>query len=213
MKTKFILMLSFILAMKFADAQSFSFGIDAGATLSSYKVTYNSVSITSKSKAGFTAGIISNISIGKSFSFQPALNFLQKGGTVKESGYTDKSTLNYLELPLNFVFNTHSSKGKFFAGLGPCLSFGLSGKEKYEEDGGHVEKNDIKFGSGENDDLKPFEINGNILAGYQFKGGFFIAANYNAGLSNILNGGDEVDAKYHNRYFGVRVGIMFSGKK
>ena len=206
-------MLSFILAMKYAGAQSLSFGINAGATLASYKIKYSSVSITSKSKVGFAAGIISNVSIGKSFSFQPALNFLQKGGALKESGYSDKSTLNYLELPLDVVFNTNSTKGKFFAGLGPCLSFGLTGKEKYEDDGGHVEKTDIKFGSGNEDDLKPFELSGNILAGYQFKGGFFIAVNYNTGLSNIIIDNGEIDSKYHNRYFGLKIGFMFPGRK
>ena len=213
MKTKLTLLLSFIVLIKYAEAQNFSFGINAGATLASYKVKASSVSLTSKSKVGFTAGIISSISMGKHASFQPALSFLQEGGTFKEDGSTDKTTLNYLELPLNFVFNTSSSKGKFFAGAGPCFSFGLSGTDKYEDEAGNKEDTKINFGSSVEDDLKPFEISGNLLAGYQFKSGLSFTLNYNAGLNNILNTDGETDAKYHNRYFGLRIGYMFHSKK
>jgi hypothetical protein len=48
MKTKLTLLLSFIVLIEYADAQNFSFGINAGATLASYKVTASSVSLTSK---------------------------------------------------------------------------------------------------------------------------------------------------------------------
>jgi hypothetical protein len=212
MKTKITLLLSFILIIKSVGAQN-SFGINAGATLATYKVKASSVSLTSKSQVGFTAGIMSSISMGKHASFQPGLNFLQKGGTFKEDGSTDKTVLNYLELPLNFVFNTASSKGKFFAGAGPCLGFGLSGKDKYEDDAGNKQDTKINFGSSSEDELKPFEISGNILAGYLFKSGISLTVNYNTGLNNILNSDGEVDSKYHNRYFGFRIGYMFPSKK
>jgi hypothetical protein len=213
MKTKLTLLLSFIVLIKYASAQNFSFGINAGATLASYKVSASSVSLTSKSKTGFTAGIYSSISMGKNASFQPGLNFLQKGGTFKEEGSTDETTLNYLELPMNFVFNTSSSKGKFFAGAGPSFSFGLSGTDKYEDEAGNKQDTKVNFGSSAEDDLKPFEISGNLLAGYQFKSGLSFTLNYNAGLNNILNTDGEIDSKYHNRYFGLRIGYMFHSKK
>jgi hypothetical protein len=192
-KTSFIL-ISIYAFLNTAQAQS-SFGIAAGATFASYKATIETISITSKTKTGFTVGVVSSFPMGKSFSFQPNLNFLQKGGTLKADGSTDKTTLNYLELPLNFVYNTHSSKGKFFIGAGPSLSFGLSGKDKFEEG-----SSKIKFGSDQEDDFKPFEIGINVLAGYQLKNGFFIDANYNAGLNDIANVSDGFEGKYHNRF-------------
>ena len=211
MKTTIFTFISLFVLMNYSHAQQSSFGFTAGAVFASYKVSISSVSVTSKTKTGFTVGITSSIPMGKRFSFEPALNYLQKGGVIKETGTSDKSTFNYLELPLNFVYNAHSAKGKFFVGAGPSLSMGLSGKEKYD-DGTNSETTDIKFGSGENDDLKPFEAGINFLAGYQFKDGFLIAANYNAGLSNIAitTGGDN--SKAHNRYFGVRIGYMIPGK-
>jgi len=204
MKTKLTLLLSFIVLIEYADAQNFSFGINAGATLASYKVTASSVSLTSKNKVGFTAGIISSISMGKHASFQPALSFLQKGGTFKEDGSTDKTTLNYLELPLNFVFNTSSSKGKFFAGAGPSLAYGLSGTQTVSGQG-EEESQKVKFGSGDTDDFKPFEIGLNFLAGYRLEQGIVFTFNYNFGLNNVANG---TDATYHNRFFGLTVGYM-----
>jgi len=213
MKKAVYLIISCALFLNYAKAQNTSFGITAGAVFTSYKAAVESVSITSRTKAGFTAGAVVSIGMGKYISLQPALNFVQKGGTFKDEGSADKTTLNYLELPLNIVYNTSGAKGKFFAGAGPCFSMGLSGKDKYKDDY-YDETTDIKFGSGTDDDLKPLEVCINIIAGYQLKNGLFIAANYNAGLNNIANGDSfySVDTKYHNRYFGVRIGCMF-GKK
>lgn len=194
-----------------AKSQQSSFGLIAGVTFASYKAEIEGISITAKSKAGFTAGVTSSIALGKNFSFQPGLHFVQKGGKLTHENVTDNTTLNYIELPLNFVYNTHSAKGKFFVGAGPALSMGISGKEKW--DGEFPGDEDIKFGSGEEDDFKAFEAGINFLAGYQFKGGFFAAANYYTGLSNIITADDEFDTKYHNRYFGIRIGFMFPGKK
>lgn len=213
MKKTIITFISALLLLNYAHAQQSSFGFTAGATFASYKVTASSISITSKTKTGFTVGITSSIPMGKSFSFEPALNYLQKGGVIKETGTSDKSTFNYLELPLNFVYNAGSAKGKFFVGAGLSVSLGLSGKNKYN-DGSNTETTDIKFGSDElTDDLKPFEAGINFLAGYQFKGGFLVAANYNAGLSNIAVTSDGDNSKAHNRYFGVRIGYMIPGKQ
>lgn len=196
----------------FAQKAKSAFGINAGATFASYKVKSQDISLTSKTKVGFTAGVTASLPLGQSVSFRPSLNYTQKGGTYKQEGYSDKTTLNYLELPLNIVYNTHSATGKFFIGAGPSLSFGLSGKDKYEGEGQSV-KSDIKFGSEDNDDLKALDAGVNFLAGYQFAGGFFIAANYYAGLSNLAITAGSEDGKMHNRYFGARLGVMFGGNK
>ena len=211
MKKSIFTFVALLALANYGKAQQPSFGITAGATFASYKVTASGISITSKTKIGFTVGITSSFPMGKAFSFEPALNYLQKGGTIKQDNTTDKSTFNYLELPLNIVYNARSLKGKFFAGAGPSLSIGLSGKDKYD-DGTNHETTDIKFGSSDNDDLKSFEAGINFLAGYQFKGGFLVAANYNAGLSNVAITSEGDNSKAHNRYFGIRIGYMIPGK-
>ncbi len=88
---------------------------------------------------------------------------------------------------------------------------GLSGKDKWKNDT-ESGTDDIKFGSGDNDDLKAFEAGINFVTGYQCKGGFLIAVNYNTGLSNLVNTVEGDNSKFHNRYFGIRIGYMFGSQ-
>jgi hypothetical protein len=91
------------------------------------------------------------------------------------------------------------------------LGFGLSGKSKNTALG-VSEEYDINFGSGTDDDLKPFEISANIIASYQFNNGFFVSANYNPGLNNIAADQSD-DSKWHNNGFAIRVGYFFNSMK
>jgi hypothetical protein len=212
MKTIFCLF-SLMLLLNYSIAQKASFGITAGATFASYKATVDIASITSETKTGFNVGLVMSSPISKNISFRPELKYVQKGGSYTEEGYSDKITVSYIELPMDFVFNTGTSKGMFFGGLGPSFNIGLSGKDKWDYGDGDAGEDDVKFGNGADDSFKPFEFGVNVLAGYQFAGGFFISANYNAGLNNISNDDDpEFDTKYHNRYFGLNIGIMFKRK-
>lgn len=193
-----------------AQMQKSSFGIHAGATFASVKAKASGIYISSSIHTGFTAGIVSSFNLGKSFSFRPELNFTQKGGIINISGIEnikDKLTLNYIELPLNFVYNTNSSKGKFFAGAGPSFAFGVSGKERTS--GMVTDEHKVKFGSGDNADFKAFDFGLNLLTGYQFENGLFFSGNYNFGISNISPDNSEKD---YNRYFGITIGFMFPGK-
>jgi len=200
--------------MSAAFSQDIRFGIQAGTAIASQKAKQSGISITSDGKVGFTVGVTSDISIAESFTFQPSLNFTQKGSKFNVSDGSESmessQTLNYIELPLNFLYHAPAGKGKFFAGLGPVVNYGISGKAKVKM-GGESMSEDINFGSNEDeDDYKPFEFSGNILAGYEFSNGVFVAANYNAGLSNIAVGGDS-DNSLKNRYFGVKLGFKFGG--
>ena len=200
--------------MSAAFSQDIRFGIQAGTAIASQKAKQSGISITSDGKVGFTVGVTSDISIAESFTFQPSLNFTQKGSKFNVSDGSESmessQTLNYIELPLNFLYHAPAGKGKFFAGLGPVVNYGISGTAKVKM-GGESMSEDINFGSNEDeDDYKPFEFSGNILAGYEFSNGVFVAANYNAGLSNIAVGGDS-DNSLKNRYFGVKLGFKFGG--
>ena len=197
-----------------AFSQNARFGIQAGTAIASQKAKQSGISITSDSKVGFTVGAISDISIAENFTFQPGLNFTQKGSkfTMEDGSESMEATqtLNYIELPLHFLYNAPAGNGKFFAGLGPVVNYGISGKAKVKM-GGESMSEDVSFGSNEEeDDYKPFEFSGNVLAGYEFSNGVFIAANYNAGLSNIAVGGDSNNS-VKNSYFGIKLGFKFSG--
>ena len=198
-----------------AFSQDIKWGIQAGAAIASQQAKQSGITITSDSKIGFTLGVLSDISITDNFTFQPGLNFTQKGSkfSMTDGGESMESTqtLNYVELPLNFLYNAPAGKGKFFAGLGPVVNYGISGKVKVKMTGEPEISEDVNFGNDEaEDNYKPFEFAGNVLAGYEFSNGVFLAANYNAGLSNIAVGGDS-DNSVKNRHFGVKLGFKFGG--
>ena len=196
-------------------AQKATFGFNGGMTSASYKTKADGTTYTSKSRIGFTAGFFTDVSITKKLSFQPALQFTQKGGTDKESldGSDYKLTLamDYIEIPFNFLYKFSSSKTTFYIGAGPTLSFGLSGQLKLSADGEH-NKADVNFGNSDEDDFKQVDRGADILAGFQFKSGVLIAVNYNMSFSNLVIHGDGENS-FHNRYFGLRIGYTLQGKK
>jgi len=215
MKKLFILSsAAFFLCGSNARSQEVRFGVTAGATFSNFRADMGDESYTGNSKPGFTTGILVDIPVSKQFSFQPALNYVQKGSKdeTTEPGYTYKvkTILNYLEVPLNVLYNTRGSKGNFFIGAGPSLSIGLSGKSS-EESAGQKSSEKIKFGNGDNADLKSIDCGANILAGYETKSGFLVSANYYHGLSNLMPDYTH-ESKFNNKYFGIKVGYMIPAK-
>ena len=198
-----------------SSAQDTRFGFTAGAAFANYHSKVDGETDNGNGKTGITAGLLADIPFGKSFSFQPALNFVQKGTQEEETfmGVTEKTklTVNCFELPLNLLYNANSNSGTFFIGGGPSFSFALSGKWKYE-DGTNSLTEDVQFGDDpDNDDLKSFEVGVNALTGYRFPNGLFIAAGYNAGLTNLFPGGSD-DGTLKSHYFSVKLGWLLKGK-
>ena len=76
---KILLGCTFLTLMSAAFSQDIRFGIQAGTAIASQKAKQSGISITSDGKVGFTVGVTSDISIAESFTFQPSLNFTQKG--------------------------------------------------------------------------------------------------------------------------------------
>jgi hypothetical protein len=200
-----------------ASAQNTRFGISTGVAIANYKAKVDGASENGNSKTGITFGIISDLPLSKHFSIQPALNFVQKGTKDEETfgGITEKVSLttNHLEIPVNFLYNTHSGNGNFFFGAGPSFAFGMSGKWKYNDGTDQLDES-VSFGNGDEDDLKGFDFGANILAGYTLPNGLTFSVNYNAGISNLYPGG-ESNASLRSNYFGIKIGWFFKkgGKK
>ena len=205
------LMLTILLASHSLTAQT-KIGFTAGAAFGNVTVKSQGISASPKQKAGITAGIFANAPLSTNFSFQPALNFVQKGYIVKDETGTEKVSFNYLEVPLNFVYNTKKDGG-FFIGAGPSIAYGISGTDKFNETGMPGRKEKIKFGSGE-EEVKALDFGANILAGYRFKGGFMISGNYTSGLNKINNDDGTGEAgTIRNRYFSIKMGYTCGGNK
>jgi len=197
-----------------SQAQDTRFGVQAGAAFANYNAKSDGQSDNGSTKVGLTLGLVVHIPVSEHFVFEPAVNFVQKGFKQSETinGETEsiELTTNHIEIPFNFVYNSATQGGAFFIGAGPSLALGMSGKWKYKTTGTEV-KQTVNFGSSDDDDLKGFDLGVNVLAGYRLPNGLFIAANYNAGLSNLAPGGDNNNS-LKSSYFGIRIGYLFNKK-
>lgn len=250
-----ILLFGMLLAAGVLHAQA-RFGIHANGIVSTYSYEVssagmNQLSVDPNYGASWKAGVAAIVPIGSKISFMPQLNVLSKGNkdgklslvipvpVPDESGQTFEvpvtlksefeSRFTYLELPLNFVYNTNGKKGSFFIGIGPSLSYGLGGKEKASAtfllNGVPLDipelnelslDADVKFDGAKFDSshlikkeshYKALEVGGNVLTGYRFANGFFIQATYNMGFIDI---DPNEDAKIKNRYIGLGLGYFFN---
>ena len=238
---KKIILSLFIVVVTFSSKAQVTFGIHGNFIVASVKerdfLNYGAASPDENMEwdkgmiPSWKFGAVMNLPISENISFQPQLNILSKGGkfssTFSESdmGFTFDFdvdllfNLTYLELPLNFVYNTD----KFFIGAGPSLSYGLDGeaklKYKLTYDDGTGEQTDsgsetenVEFEDSDDEEslnLKPFELGANFLAGYKINNNIFINAHFNLGLSNIS---PYEDTEFKNRYFGIGVGYFFNRK-
>ena len=190
---KTLLLLALIVASTATFAQTTSFGIKAGLNSSKLTVSATGGSISTESLVGFHVGGVVDIGF-ETFSIQPGLLFSTKGGKSSSEDGTDKVTLNYLEVPVNFLYKVPAGDGKVFFGAGPYLGYGLSGKSK-SSDGTST---DVTFGS-TTDDVKNPDFGFNFLAGYQFSQGFALNVNYGLGLANLSNDDAGVNLKTKNQ--------------
>ena len=196
--------------------------------------------VNDKVLSTFKFGILSEIPLAKSIVFMPEVNYVNKGVRQTYSNTIDfrqgetqtingdiTIKMNYLEMPFNIAYKATTSSGIFFAGAGPVLSLGLSGKVKsnYKTTytGGFSNSNsdtsfqsNIKFDGKKNEDItdpndydahfKRLEIGVNLFAGYVMGKGFFVKAMYNLAFSNI---NPQTDFSYKSSYFGIGVGFLF----
>ncbi|MGO8056510.1 hypothetical protein, partial [Rhizobium leguminosarum] len=77
--------------------------------------------------------------------------------------------------------------------------FGVGGKWKTIIDD-EEESGKVHYGNSDDDNMKGFDFGANVLAGFQFNNGLFIAANFNQGFSNLTSGDSDGSIKSH--YFG-----------
>ena len=193
-----------------------SFGVQVGGNLASQSYKYDNsggITISTKSKFGLILGVVAEMPITEAINFRPELNYIQKGSKFTSGTDELTTTLNYLELPLNFVYNAEAGSGNAFFGLGPVIGLGLSGTEKSKSSGSESTtkvKFDGKDNSTSTDDfshLKSIDFGLNLIAGYKFENGVFANVGYAFGLSNISpdNGGS-----LKNSGLSIKVGYFFT---
>ncbi len=174
-------------------------GVRAGVNFSNNNGKMAGVEYDGKLLTGFHAGVTADMNLADEFFIQPGLLFTTKGSKMKNVDVT--TTLNYLELPINFLYKPELGDGKLLLGVGPYVGYGLSGKAK----AGSI-SSDIEFGKDK--DLKPFDFGGNLLFGYELASGISAQLNAQLGMANLVPDGNS-DNKLKNTQFGISLGYKF----
>ena len=217
---KLLLTFPLVLITTFSFAQTFDFGIKAGANLSTlpYDGSAPNFSFDHQNKIGFQAGVTADIGF-QHFSIQPGLFFITKGEkftenlsalTGDDTHGTGSTKFNYLEVPVNLLYKLRAAPMlKIYAGGGPYLGYGLSGTTILHITTGSTTSNyqgGASFGSDNNNEYKLLDYGINFIAGVQLKKHFTVDLNYSLGLRNISwSSGND----FKNRTLGLSVGYLF----
>jgi len=201
----------------FLGFSQFRMGVQAGVAISNANRSVPGISIPglsfgSSSIAGVVAGVTGSLPVWERIEFRPEINFIQRGAHLTSSfiSYTieGKYTLNYADIPLNVVYGFNVGKNKLYAGLGPEVAFGLSGKGK----GDNNQDIKIKFDgkdtlSTDYIHLKAPDFGLSFCLGFQFKNGMFLDGGYFLGLTDIDPNKDFV---WKNHGFTIKLGYLFN---
>jgi hypothetical protein len=208
---KIVLSLVLIAGIASFASSQMRIGLNAGFSLGTFKNYDLDNEGDFTTTTGFLIGVVGDMHVAKKFHLRPGLQFVQKGGveTTEVGGVQTKATttLNYLELPIDFVYKTKAMKGMLFLGAGPSLAYAFSGKLKTATPT-NTQEIDIDFGDDENT-FKPFDLGVNLLVGFELSYGIYFQANSNFGLTNLSNAGEGATAK--TTYIGIRLGYRFRG--
>jgi hypothetical protein len=205
-----------------------SLGLHATGNLSDASIkTFEFVNPTKKSRVLPGGGIVADYKVSPSVTVRSGINFLQQGikmnATIEDIGEQvtqietqAKANLSYLQVPVNVLYTTKGAVS-FYAGGGPYVSFGISGKTKqettykYEDGTSETEKEEgDAFKKDENGDaaFKRFDYGVGALAGVKM-GNLFAHVGYQFSLGNISKTPEE---KYKHRGLQLTVGYYLFGR-
>jgi hypothetical protein len=200
MKRSIPLFFAFLFAVGGLQAQG-RFGIQAGLNMAHISSNDDDINEDKKAMPTWRLGLMTDIGLGKGWSFQPQALLQGKGTGISHQGHTDKFRFTSLDIPLAFV---HTGSGGFFIGGGPNLGFNLAASEK-ADDG--VEKLELGSDAGQ---LNRFDFGIDLRAGIRTQAGLVVGLNYTKGISNISN---APGMRWNNNVLGLSVGYFLGGGK
>jgi hypothetical protein len=177
-----------------------SFGVKAEANLSNHLLSHLGDQ-TSRMKVGPTLGGFMNIGVHKNFSIQPELMFSYRQSRSKTGIAKDDFRQWGVQLPVYFLGQTSTPCGKFYAGVGPYVGFGLDARFKgpdkslYKKHNGKTAMNRWDFGFG-------------VQIGHEFFNSMQINAGYQIGLVDQLSALKKSASK-HTQSVSLGLGYRF----
>ncbi len=170
---KIIILSAAMLFAGFAQAQSPKFGIKAGVNIAKFA---GDPDPNSEFNTGLAAGVYTNIPMSTTFSFEPSLEYSQKGAEFTTGANSEaKTKITYLDLPLVVKYNVTPAFGLF---AGPQVSFFLDQETKLTSG-----NSAITF-EGNNESYRKSLAGGKIGLNYNF-GSVAVNASYATDLQNL----------------------------
>lgn len=185
MKKLLTLAFAFIAFISISNAQ---FGLRGGLNLSSVTLETEGISAEPDSKITFHIGVTYEKMINENLSFRPGLLFSAKGYSFEVDGIDEDFGANfgYLEIPLDFVYNT----GSIGIHAGPYIGMLMSAKSGDEDIKETVESLDYGLNLG-----LTYNVNEQIGVGL----------NYGLGLANLAKDSGDEDSSIKNKVIGLFV--------
>ena len=194
-----------------------TFGVRAGVNFTNVNGEDEDGNDTkNKLKPGFHIGVNAEVPVAEDFYVQPGLLFSTKGNKDEKGG--GKTTVSYLEIPINLLYKPTLGDGKLLLGFGPYVGIGVGGKSKGGNnmvDADVKFKNDIsvaEYNDPKKDYFKGLDFGGNLVAGYELSNKISFQLNAQLGMANLfpkIEGKKLDDTKVKKTGFGISVGYRF----
>jgi hypothetical protein len=197
---KIIILGAAMLFAGFAQAQTPKFGIKAGLNIAKFA---GDPDPNSEFNTGLAAGVYTNVPLSSGFSFEPSLEYSQKGAEftskVNNLNTEFKSKITYLDLPIMFKYNVTPNFGLL---AGPQVSFFLSQESKL------VNGNSSTTFEGNNDSYRKSLAGGKLGLSYNF-GAVMANASYATDFQNLYTDASG-NRDWKNQV--INVGLAFGFK-
>jgi hypothetical protein len=171
-----------LLQMSSVKAQQFRVGLRSGYLFTTTTVTKDNIT-TRYNKNSVLGGVHLQYQAAKKLALRLGLEYLTRGGY-------ENYAQDYLDFPLNVIYQLPVQKNKFLFGTGPVLCVNVSNYAPFYFE---TKKTDVGI---------------NDFTGYEWAIGFSFNLNYTQGLTNIMQD-KTYFTDYKNRYTGLTVGYLF----
>jgi len=194
---KIMILSAALLFAGFADAQTTKFGVKAGVNIAKFA---GDPDPNSEFNTGLAAGLFANIPLSSGFSFEPSVEYSQKGAEFTTALNTEvKSKITYIDLPLVAKYNFTPAFSLF---AGPQVSFFLDQETKLVNG-----KSSTTF-EGNNDSYRKSLAGGKAGFSYNF-GSVMMNASYATDFQNLYSDGSG-NSDLKNQV--INVGLAFGFK-
>lgn len=204
MKKTILTLMSFVMTLGIVNvnAQSpLSFGAKLEMNTSNF-VLSDMEDVSSSMKVGPNLTGFMKVDLHENFAIQPELSVFYRQSKI-EFDKTDKDTFKQwgMQIPVYALGQTETLFGKFYAGVGPYVGFGLDARFSDADESLYKKHDDERV-------MNRWDFGLATLVGYEFNNGFQINAGYQFGFINQLDAQKD-DHKLRNQVVNFGIGYRF----